>query len=633
MKLKFADFFAVLLAVFAVLVAGFGVFDTVQVFGLFIALAFAVAMLLLDSGAHRPEESLDSPRANPRRSLQVLNMALLAVFVFALWRWQTVMLEQENFFIDISALDFAGGWVAFALIGYVTFRLFGVPMLAVVAAALAYALLPGSMGGADLDWSSLSDRLWFTFDGVFGRPFQVVATTVLIFIVYGAVLKVSGAGQVLLKMAFAATGRYRGGPAHAAIFGSSLFGTMSGAAVANVVSTGVFTIPIIKRAGFSPRFAAGIESAASTGGQIMPPVMGAVAFVMSDITGIPYMQIVLAALLPALMFYASLFIVVAVEARKQGVGAVPPEDRPRLTRTDWLHSLSFWIPLIVIIATLLTGRTPQNAGFYAMIVATVLCLILFPKFRSLRAIWEALVSAGRVAADVLVIVSSVGIVIGVVNMSGVGLEFANMIRAASGGNLFVVLLMIMVGCLIVGMGVPTLSAYLVLALVIGPLLETLEIPRIAAHMFILYFGVLSVITPPVALAAFAAAPIAGTKPMATGFEAMRLAIVGFIIPFLFVYHPDILLIDGFTAAGLAWSFGVFALSTWLIATGLAGFETAPLGLPERALRLVLALGCLWSTPVISLGAAALGLGLLGLKHLTLRTSSPLPASPEKGPNQ
>jgi TRAP transporter 4TM/12TM fusion protein len=574
------NFVAAFLAIFAIYVAGFGVFDTIIVYGTTVTLGGLVGFLILAG------KSKDGSPVS--RSSRTLNLVLALVFLALAWRWSGIMLEQEEFFVDISKTDLKLAWVAFLLFGFLTWRFFGIPMVVVYACTIAFAVIPDSIGGAGVDWASLADRQWFTTDGVFGRPVQVVSTVVLIFIVFGAVLQSSGAGEILLKMAFAATGRFAGGPAHASIVGSALFGTMSGAAVANVVSTGVFTIPIIKKAGFKPKFAGAVEAAASTGGQIMPPIMGVVAFIMADVTTIPYLSIVVAAIIPAIFYYFSLFLVVLVEARKQGIGATQVEKRERITAIDWIKSLAFWIPLGIIIAVLLAGRTPQNAGFYSLIAATALCLLMFPEFRHPKKWWEALVAAGKTAASLMIIVASVGIIIGIVNMTGVGLTFANAIRTLSGDSTFFALILVMIGCLVMGMGVPSVTAYLILALIMGPVLENLGIAKIAAHMFMLYFGVLSVVTPPVALAAFAAAPIAGAKPMETGFEAVRLAIAGFIIPFLFVYHPDILIINGFTIGGLAWSVGSFVLATWMIATGLAGFERSKLAGWERLVRIVAA---------------------------------------------
>jgi TRAP transporter 4TM/12TM fusion protein len=361
-------------------------------------------------------------------------MALALIGLFFEWGW--VMFEQEEFFITISARQNAFGWVAIVLIGYLTFRFFGGPMLAVVVVGAIYLILPSNLGGAGVDWIHAAENLWFSTDGVFGRPVEVVSRIVLIFIVFGAVLQRSGAGEVLLKLALAATGRFSGGPAHAAVAASALFGSLSGTAVANVVSTGVFTIPIIKKIGFKAKFAGAVEAAASTGGQIMPPVMGVVAFLMADITGIPYLKIIIAALIPSIMYYASLFVVVFIEARRLGIEAIPEKDRVRLAREDWLKSVAFVIPLVVIIAVLVTGRTAQNAGFYAFISAFILCLAFFPGFRHPKNWWHALVDSGRTCSVLMVVVAAIGFVIGVINMTGIGLMFAEAVLSVASSNLW-----------------------------------------------------------------------------------------------------------------------------------------------------------------------------------------------------
>lgn len=589
---------SVLLAGHAIFVAGWGVYDTVWVSGLTVWLALMIGLLGLCVGKGFDQAEQGQFEASKAAWFGLLTHVLLAVFAsYVLYRWTSIMSEQQDFFIDISNDDMRLAWGALALIGYVTYRYFGLPMVAVFCVMIAYALLPYSWGGAALDWLSISDRQWFSTDGVFGRPVQVVSTIVLIFIVFGAMLQTSGAGDVLMKMAFAATGRFSGGPAHASIVGSALFGTMSGAAVANVVSTGVFTIPIIKKAGFRPKFAAAVEAAASTGGQIMPPVMGVVAFIMADVTGISYLSIVIAAILPAVFFYASLFLAVLVESRKQGIGPTPQNERKRISGQDWLQSGAFWIPLAIIVGVLLTGRTAQNAGFFALVSAFVISLVLFPSFRNPKRWLLALVKAGKTCASLMIIVAAVGVVIGLVNMTGVGLAFADGIRNLSSDSLFFALCLVMLGCLVMGMGVPTVTAYLILALVMGPVLENLGIPKISAHMFMLYFGVLSVVTPPVALAAFAAAPLAGARPMETGFEAVRLAIAGFMVPFLFVYRPDVLLINGFTYIGLAAAVCVFVCATWMTVTALAGYESHKISIVESGLRLFAAFLILTAPPL------------------------------------
>ncbi len=378
------------LAIFAVIVAAIGVFDMVVVSGLTVLLALLICFFRMEH---------DKSQESPNKLRLALHGLMVLALVYIFWEWGVVMFEQEETIISISLRQNAFAWVAIALITYLTYRFFGIPMLAVVAVSAAYLLLPSTLGGAGVGWKHAVENLWFSSDGVFGRPVEVVSRTVLVFIVFGAVLQQSGAGEMLLKIALAATGRFAGGPAHAAVAASALFGSLSGTAVANVVSTGVFTIPIIKKIGFKPSFAGGVEAAASTGGQIMPPVMGVVAFLMADITGIPYLKIIVAALIPSIMYYTSLFIVIFIEAKRLGIEALPRKERVGLTRDDLVKSLALVIPLGVIIAVLITGRTAQNAGFYALISAFVLCLVLFPDFRRPAKWWRALIDSGKTCAD------------------------------------------------------------------------------------------------------------------------------------------------------------------------------------------------------------------------------------------
>jgi TRAP transporter 4TM/12TM fusion protein len=568
------------LAVFAVIVAAIGVFDMVVVSGLTVLLALLI-------GFFRWEH--DKYPKSPRRLRLALHGLMVLALVYIFLEWGQVMFQQEETIIAIGWRHIVLAWVAIALIGYLTYRFFGIPMLAVLVFSAGYLLVPSFLGGAGVGWKHAIENLWFSTDGVFGRPVEVVSRTVLIFIVFGAVLQQSGAGGVLLRIALSATGRFAGGPAHSAVAASALFGSLSGTAVANVVSTGVFTIPIMKNIGFKPAFAGAVEAAASTGGQIMPPVMGVVAFLMADITGIPYLKIIVAALIPSIMYYTSLFIAVFIEAKRLGIEAIPKNERTRLTRDDLLKSLALVVPLGVIVAVLVTGRTAQNAGFYALVCAFGLCLVLFPDFRHPAKWWRALIDAGKTSAILMIIVSAIGFVIGVINMTGIGLMFAEAVLSVASSSLWLALIFVMLACLVMGMGVPTGAAYLMIAIVLGPVLHKLGLSLVAAHLFVVYFAVLSVITPPVALAAFAAAPIAGANPLETGFHATRLSIAGFIIPYLFVAHPDLLLIVGrFNIVGLLWALFIFVVSTWGITTGLGGWEWNKLPLWQRAARLLAA---------------------------------------------
>ncbi|MFV0245211.1 MAG: TRAP transporter permease, partial [Qingshengfaniella sp.] len=427
---------------------------------------------------------------------------------------------------------------------------------------------------------------------------------------FGSLLEAIGAGPVLLKFAFALTGRFRGGPAHAAIAASGVFGTMSGSVSGNVVGTGVMTIPMIIKRGFAPRYAGGVEAAASSGGQFMPPIMGAVAFIMSDLTGIPYLTICIAALLPALFYYASLFVSVHVEAARQGITPIPRADRPVITPHDWLMSLCFILPLGLIMVLMITGRSPAMAGFWAVVSTVVLGFILNPDLRRKpQRLLTGLIDGGQAGAQILIAVAAIGLVIGVMNMTGLGLRFATIIGNIAGDSLFLSLVMMMLGSLVLGMGMPTVPSYRVVILVMGPAIEIMGVPTVIAHLFVVYFGVLSSITPPVAIAAFAAAPIAKANPMLIGVDACRIALIGFLIPFVLVYNPALSLVTGFTVTGLIWICLRLSLAIWFFATGFSGFAANRLPLWMWLLRLALGLALLIPNLWIEGIATVIALGL------------------------
>ena len=604
-----ADILALGLAAFAIYIAGFGVFDEVWVRAGTTGLPLLISLLCFSA------ENMDIRRDRVSWGSIALNAGMMAALAVIYYYWITLMNEQLDFFVDFTVTHYLIGFVGIAIVFYLTLRHFGPPLFLVCVLSLLILLfgnvIPGTLNIPEVEWFLVSEKLWYSTDGIFGRPVAVVGQIVLVFILFGAILEASGAGATLLKFAFAVTGPLRGGPAHAAIIGSASFGTMNGAAVANVVTTGVFTIPLIKRTGFPAKFAGAVEATASTGGQIMPPVMGAVAFLMADITGIPYLTIIVAAAIPALMYYVSLFTVVWLEARKQGLEPTPRADRVRLTAGDWGRSISFFAPLGVIVYVLMTGRTAQNAGFYGLITAFILSLVLYPEFRSPAKIVRALIRGGRTCATIMVVVAAIGFVVGMVNMSGLGIKFAATILAIAGDSLFLSLVVMAIGCLLLGMGVPVGAAYLIVVLIIGPALGKLGLSLLLTHLFVIYYAVLSAITPPVAIAAFAAAPIAGSRPMETGLVAVRLAIAGFLIPFIFVYHSSIVLVEpDFSYLGLAWGVAAFLVSTVALATSLGGHSIGRIGLGHRVARFVAGIAVLVPEPLyLGLGAAAVAASL------------------------
>lgn len=560
-----------------------------------------------------------------RAVLWLIDAVLVVAFSLAMIRFLAVAEEMSDsiiFFTDYDRwLAVFAGLVAVEL----TRRRFGVILPVIIVLSVMYMLfganLPGLLRHSGFPLEETLELIWWRpGEGIFNLPLDVVSRIVLVFLIFGAVLEGTGGGAILLKMATAATARLRGGPAHAAILASAMFGTINGSPVANVASTGVFTIPLIKKQGFRASFAGGVEASASSGGQFTPPVMGAVAFILADLAGVPYLTVAIAAIFPALLYYVSLFAAVYTEAARLGIGALPEAERPVLTRVDWLQSLRFFGPLVVIVVILVTGRSAAMAGFIGILVAIPTGLILERElYRKpvdaitdyARAVGRALVSGGKASATILVIVGAIGIFMSVVNTTGVGFRFATVIANLGDGSLFLALGLAMISSLILGMGLPTLPAYFLVAIFLAPAVAELGVAILSAHMFVLLFAILSNVTPPVAIAAYTAAPIAGANPLTTGFQAVRVAFIGFIIPYVWIYYPSLLLVGEFQWGEFVWIIARLPLAIWLIATAFAGHEFQRLGAAERALRAALALGLLLVDPLIHVPAVALAIALVG----------------------
>ena len=506
---------------------------------------------------------------------KLVDLCLVGLISAAVYRYYWVSEELESGLYELENIDILYAIAGLLVLAEMMRRVVGFPLVLVCLTSIVYALygnyFPDVIGHAGVDLSELLTTVWYSFDGVFGRPLAVVTSTILIFILFGSLLETLGVGDVLLKFAFKVTRHFAGGDAHAAVLASGLFGTISGSAVANVVGTGVITIPMIKKRGFSAKFAGAVEAAASSGGQLMPPIMGAVAFIMADVTGISYLNICLAALIPALFYYGSLFAFISTEAKHLGMRPQKEDTVITLTLKDKLKCLPFLIPLILIIVLMVQGSSPAMAGFWALISATFLGLIIEPDLlRQPKRLLGMVVNGAKSCATITIAVASVGIIIAVMNNTGLGLRFAEAIQVVGEGNLFLSLVLMAIGCLVLGMGMPTVPAYLIIILVMGPAVTALGVDTIAAHLFVVYYAVLSSVTPPVALAAFAAAPIAKANPLALSVTALRLATIGFLIPFAFVYQPSLLLIvDSFSVVGLVIALLTTSAAIVLIASGFA----------------------------------------------------------------
>lgn len=569
-----------------------------------------------------------------------LNWTLAALSLACFASWIAVIFASDAGLLPSARpLDYVVFPLATAITLYLTWRMFGGFIVAFCLFWVIYfftkglfpdwtGILAGSGQSVEQSLRQMILQFWAQTGGMFGQPIQVVAGNVLIFIVFGAVLMASGAGDLLMKIANRLTGGLVGGAAHAAVASSALFGTLSGAAISNVVSTGVMTIPVIRKAGFKPAFSGAVEAAASTGGQIMPPVMGVVAFFVAGQIGLEYRYIVVAAIVPAAFYYLGTFLAVYFEARKQGVGKLPDSERPRLTGSERVQCLVFLLPLGTLSYFLFAQPSVPKAGFYGFVVAVVSAFVLFREFRSASRIWKSFVDAGRMAASIVVIVTAIGLIVGLIQTSGFAGRLSLLLAQMASGPLPLVLLVVAFGAIVLGMGLPPGATYFIIVIALSSGIETVGIAPLTLHLFVVIFAMMSTVTPPVALAAFAAAPIAKADPIRTGFEAAKIALAGFLIPFVFVYHPAVLyklqvlfewfggdpvkskaMIDITTVSwfDFFWIIGAFTLAMWLIASALAGFDRSRLIWPERLARLVL--GALALLPNLTIAAPAAGLGL------------------------
>jgi len=545
----------------------------------------------------------------------VVSIIMLLAGIWSIWSFYSVQNQMETALYDITIQD---AWPALA--GIVVFlelcrRLWGWGLFSVGAFGVLYLMfgqdLPGLLAHAGFSLKEVAEALWYnTNKGVFGSITNIVLSTVFIFIIFGVLLEGTGAGDTLLKFAFLITRRTRGGPAHAAILASSMFGTMSGSTVANIVGTGTFTIPMIKKRGFTPTFAAGIEATASSGGQIMPPIMGAAALVMADLTGVGYLNVIVAALIPALFYYFSLFSAVTIESRRQGVEVQPIGIDDRITRVDMINSVLFVGPVFTVIASLVSGLSTSAAGFYAVVVLLVLSVINPAVRKDPMRVWRSFLKGAESGAKLLIAIAAISILVGALDSTGLGLKLADAINTIRGESLFSALIVAMIGSLILGMGMPTLPAYLIIILVMGPAIQALGVSMLTAHMFVFYYGVASSLTPPVAIAAYAAAPIAGANPLMTAFMSFRLGMAKFIIPFVFAFYPTILIVEHFELFSFLWIVVRTILCIWLFSSALSMFDRRRLSVYEVVLRFVAAFSMLALDPLVHVPAIVVGILLV-----------------------
>jgi len=502
-------------------------------------------------------------------------------------------------------------------------RTVGMILTSVVLLFLALALLgdrlPGEMEGRPIDIEHLIYYLGWDSTSVLGTPMRIVTTIVVAFVFFGRILFISGGSEFFTDIAMVLMGKYRGGPAKISVFASSLFGSISGSTVSNVVTTGVVTIPLMRKGGYKAHHAGAIEAVASTGGQLMPPVMGASAFLMAEFLQIPYKEVVLAALIPAILFYVALFIQADLEAAKGNMEKIEESKIPAavtVLKSGWFFPLPF---IALVVALFVFNYSPELSALTAAAVVILATGTFGYKGKRLKFgdLFNALRGTGLGVIDIFMIGGCVGMVIGVLNLSGLGFALTLVLVQAAAGNLIILLVLAAIVCIILGMGMPTVGVYVLLATLVAPALVEVGVVPIAAHLFILYFGMMSMITPPVAIGAFAAATLTGADPMRTGFSAMRFGWLAFVIPFMFVASPT-LIMQGDVGFIIIDALGALA-AAWLISVGMIGFYSQPLSALERlayglaGIGLIIPLNAFAGANEANIVGLILAIGLLSLE--------------------
>jgi TRAP transporter 4TM/12TM fusion protein len=502
---------------------------------------------------------------------------------------------------EITTEKIVLGSITILLLAEGTRRLIGWPLVIIAACFIFYALFaylfPGDFYGRGWAIPRLATYLYLDANGIFGLPLQVGSSIVLVFILFGEALNAVGGAAFLSDFALAVMGRFRGGQAKIAIMSSSLFGNISGSAVANVVVDGAFTIPMMKKAGYPPPVAAAVEAVASTGGQIMPPVMGAAAFLIAEYLAIPYAEVALAAVVPAFLYYAALFIQVDLLAARNGIHGLPRAELPRVMPV-LKRSAGFVIPLMVLILLMFfLNRRAEEAGLVAALSGLIVGIFTRGVKMGPRQVLMMLLSTGRSLLEIAAITGLAGVVIGVLQLSGLGFTLTFTLLNLGQSSAVLLLILTAIVSIILGMGMPTTAVYVLLAVLVAPGLAKLGIMPIAAHLFIFYFGMLSMITPPVCIASYAAATIGRTDPIRTGWEAMRLCSIAYIVPFLFVFSPSLLLYGHWYIVALSVTTAI--VGSILLGVGMVGYLFRPIGAVRRALFIIAAVALL--TPVVGKG--------------------------------
>ena len=588
--------------------------------------AWVVAISLKDAGSHPA-----------RGGLWIAGLVGAAVLSGAAWSYYGVAIAMDDAMMLFGPREAAIALAAAAVSLFFCWRIWGAPVALLGVLGIVYLVTgpwwPGMLqtAGGDLN-ELLAQNLWFSLDtGILGGTFAIVITTVFPFIILGALLEGAGAGESMIRIAFSMMRHTAGGPAHAAVLSSALFGSVSGSAVANVVGTGVVTIPMIRKRGFSANFAGGVEAAASSGGQIMPPIMGAAALVMADYVGVSYLTVVVAVLLPVMAYYVSLFAMIVFESRRLGIrpdASAAAVEAP--TGQDYLNLLLVFGPLALIVVLLVMGLSAAGASMAAIGLLLPLSFINPAVRRRPGLLVKSLANGGATFAGLLMAIAAVGIVISTLAATGVPVKFGVLLSQALDHSMLIALLVVAGGCIVLGMGMPTLPAYVTVAAIALPSMKAFGLEPLTAHMFVFFIAVASAITPPVAIAAYAAAAISGGRPIGTAVEASRIGIMIFIIPFAFAYNPLILTVP---AAGAVFAWGPYLwlvakllLGIYLLGSALVRFDRRALRWPATLARMAAAVLLFAPGHYSDLAGGVLAALLLATHHLRRSEPPETPAS-------
>ena len=556
-----------------------------------LAFVQALAFLLFPAFKHLPRNTLP------------LHDVLLAIVGAACWIYIVINFQQlVRRAGAYTPLDITVGAIGILVLIESCRRIVGLPILIIAVAFICYAFagpyLPGFLNHRGYSFQRVVSHLFFNTEGIMGTPIGACSTFIFLFILFGALLESTGIGQFFIDMCNAIAGGASGGPAKVAVLSSALLGTVSGSSVSNTVGSGSFTIPMMKKLGYKGEFAGAVEAAASTGGQLMPPIMGAAAFLMAESLGMPYITIVKAAIIPALLYFTGIFITVHLEAKKLGLKGMPKNELPKFLPL-FLRKGYMVLPLLVIIVFLCMGRTAVYAALMGIVSALLIGIVSSfvdmaqgkkPTF-TINEVVNIMCAAARNIISVAIACAMAGIIIGIVTLTGIGLKFGAGLISISHGIVFITLFLTMISSIILGMGAPTTANYLITSTITAGAIIGLGIEPLAAHMFAFYFGIIADVTPPVALAAIAGAAIAKAKPIRTAFQATKLAVGAFIIPYMFVFNPQMLMINA-SVGNVIWIVFTALIGMFGVSSALEGYVFRRTGMAERALFLVGGLLCI-----------------------------------------